>query len=184
MMEAPPSKSDRPGYIYAFYLQGIFNFVCWLFPTNYWELEQENREKRTDNETVFFKVGRAVNIPKRIDDWAKQCPSKTQILRGYWPFQTEESADGSTDSLLKGCLMPKDMGPLHHRVERLVHIELADLVMNRQYLQPDFPNMKIATESAFTVSCPNSPAGRQLLQRVKCSDCTFSLFETKDGLLT
>lgn len=137
-------------------------------------IEYLENDGRTHEETVFIKVGRTVDLPKRINDWAKQCPSKIQVLKDYWPFQTEESADGSTDSLLKGCLMPRDMGPLHHRVERLVHIELADLVMNQQYLRSGFPNLEVATESSFDVSCPNSPAGRQLLQSVKCSDCMFS----------
>lgn len=73
--------------------------------------------------------------------------------------------------------MPKDMGPFHHRVERFVHIELADLVMNRQYLQPEFPDINIATELGFPENSPHSPAGKQLLQRVVCSDCTFSCFE-------
>ena len=27
MMEAPPSEFDKPGYIYAFHLQGMFNLA-------------------------------------------------------------------------------------------------------------------------------------------------------------
>jgi hypothetical protein len=61
-------------------------------------------------------------------------------------------------------------------VERLVQIELADLVVHRQYLDPDFSDMNSSESSSFA-SFPNSTPGKQLLHRVKCSDCTFLLFE-------
>ena len=73
--------------------------------------------------------------------------------------------------------MPQHVGPFHHRVERLVQIELADLVVHRQYLDPNFTDLNNSSESASFVSFPHLTVGKQLLHRVKCSDCTFPLFE-------
>jgi hypothetical protein len=96
-------------------------------------------------------------------------------LRGYWPFPTQQSTNGSTgtESLIKGCYLPQHPGPFHHRMERLVQIELADLVVHRQYLDPHFTDLY---NSPSFVSFPHSTTEKQHLHRVKCSDCTFPLF--------
>lgn len=62
-----------------------------------------------DNNTpddVHLKVGRTVNLVKRMDQWAKQCESKEQVLRGFWP------GDGSADpsNLMKGRIKAGNPG--------------------------------------------------------------------------
>ena len=95
---------------------------------------------------VHLKVGRTVNLVKRMDQWSKQCESKEQVLRGYWP------GNGSADSsdLMKGRMKIGDPGPYCYRLERLVHLELADLVQNRPYLISGFPKLNSAPERETT----------------------------------
>ncbi|KAH0830323.1 hypothetical protein J3R83DRAFT_1694 [Lanmaoa asiatica] len=108
-MEKATSSADVPGYIYTFEIRD---------------------PKRPD--VIQLKVGRAVNLIKRLDQWDKQCGSKIQIPRGWWPGTVEDNGTGT--SLLKGNIKAGDPGPFCHRVERLVHIELADLSLHAPYL--------------------------------------------------
>lgn len=62
--------------------------------------------------TIKLKVGRAVNLVKRIDQWGKQCGSKEQVLRGFFPGNVEE--DGS--SLMKGRVQAGEKAPWCHRL--------------------------------------------------------------------
>lgn len=50
--------------------------------------------------TIKLKVGRAVNLVKRVDQWSKQCSSKEQVIRGWYPGTVE--ADENEKSLMKG----------------------------------------------------------------------------------
>jgi hypothetical protein len=129
------------------------------------ELEQNQEDK------VKLKVGRAVNLVKRIDQWGKQCGSKEQVLRGCWP---DEEDSASKRSLLKGVFMAGEKGSYCHRLERLVHLELADLSVNAPYLDPHFPKV---TES--NTSSPSATSGSDRVrksERLKkqskpCADC-------------
>jgi hypothetical protein len=130
---------------------------------------------------ILLKVGRTVNLVKRIDQWGKQCGSKEQILRGWWPG-TVENDDGDSaanGSLMKGRVKAGDKGPLCHRLERLVHLELADLAVNAPYLDPNFPNTKkhdigdgSVPSSAATKKPPGSPAAKRLPDK-PCLDCAI-----------
>lgn len=92
-----------------------------------------------DTSVVHLKVGRSANLVERIDEWAKQCGSKEQVLRGWWPGTIED--DDNESSLLRGCVNPGAKGICSHRLERLIHLELADLTTHTPYLKKGFPNM-------------------------------------------
>jgi len=64
---------------------------------------------------VKLKVGRAVNLTKRMDQWSKQCGSKEQVLRGFYPGGVD-AADLSETSLLKGRIQAGEKGPACHRL--------------------------------------------------------------------
>lgn len=81
-------------------------------------------------EPILLKVGRAVNLVKRLHQWDKQCESKEQVLRGWFPAQ-----EGEEESLMKGRVQTEGKGVWCHRLERLIHLELADLAVNTPYLQ-------------------------------------------------
>jgi hypothetical protein len=61
---------------------------------------------------VHLKVGRAINLVKRIDEWGKQCGSKEVILRGYWPGSEQDGV------MVKGMVSAGKKGKHCHRLER------------------------------------------------------------------
>ncbi|KAG2752066.1 hypothetical protein P692DRAFT_20830268 [Suillus brevipes Sb2] len=143
-MEKATSTSDVPGYIYTYEIRD---------------------PKRPD--VIQLKVGRAVNLTKRLDQWGKQCGSKVPIVRGWWPGTVEDESDddGTNGSLLTGNIKAGQPGPLCHRVERLVHIELADLVVHTPYLDSKFPNVDNSDTSPSTSGSPKKAAMKP------CFDC-------------
>ncbi|KAJ3534462.1 hypothetical protein NM688_g7134 [Phlebia brevispora] len=136
-MEKPVSKADEEGYIYTF------------------EILDDHAPQ------IYLKVGRANNVVRRIDEWSKQCGSKEQVLRGYWPTGLEPG-DGT---LMRGRMQPGKPGMWCHRLERLVHLELADLSVNTQYLHKEFPRASSAPSSK-----PNTTHNAR--RKVQCPDCS------------
>ncbi|TFL07792.1 hypothetical protein BDV98DRAFT_496114 [Pterulicium gracile] len=142
-MDKARSSSDRPGYIYTYEIRD------------------------PDNPgTVKLKVGRAVNLIKRIDEWGKQCGSKEQVLRGFYPGVVEDGLDGDdaggTFSLMKGRVRPGEKTSCCHRLERLIHLELNDLVTREVHLQPGWPSPPAADGA-------KSP--KKAAKKDKCADC-------------
>ena len=150
-MEKPRSRADVPGYIYTL----------------------EIRDPKTPTK-IHLKVGRAVNLVKRIDQWGKQCGSKEQVLRGWWPGTVEDD-EGGGPSLMKGRVKAGDKGPHCHRLERLVHLELADLAVNSPYLDADFQTI-YATKKQDESKDNGSASVKKPIQAIKlintpCTDC-------------
>lgn len=121
---------------------------------------------------VMIKVGRAVKLVKRLDQWSKQCTSKEVILRGWWPG-TVEHDEASSTSLLRGRVKAGEKGPLCHRLERLIHLELADLVVHAPYLDPGFPNPKV--EQKDPLSSTPGKAKKVRMPNTACIDCAYFL---------
>ncbi|CCM01715.1 uncharacterized protein FIBRA_03780 [Fibroporia radiculosa] len=119
-MQKPLSVADEPGYIYA---------LEYRVPG--------------DRDRVHYKVGRSYSLNQRTNQWDRQCGSKQQYLRGWWPGSIQ---DGEK-TIMKGCVDPGEPGPYCHRLERLIHLELADLVSNEQYLQSQFPDVMPALQA-------------------------------------
>ncbi len=111
----------------------------------------------TNTTHIAIKVGRATSLNKRIDQWSKQCTSKEQLLRGWWPGGVSDNT-----RLLKGIVDPGAKGKYCHRLERLIHLELADLSQNAQYLDKEFPDVTVDDKEQ------KKPA-------VPCVDCKCSL---------
>ncbi|THH27060.1 hypothetical protein EUX98_g7125 [Antrodiella citrinella] len=129
-MTSAPSDKETPGYIYTF------------------EIIDTNKTQ------VHFKVGRTVSLNKRIKEWSKQCGSKEQVLRGFWPGHSNDI------SLLMGTVNPGVPGPLNHKLERLIHLELADIMNNTPYLETSWPN-------SIRPPLPNE----KVVPREPCLDC-------------
>jgi hypothetical protein len=114
-----------------------------------------------------MKVGRTVKLTQRIHQWSKQCGSKEQVLRGFWPSPDGDGDDGDIgSSLLKGRVQAGPPGPCSHRLERLIHLELADLVANMPYQDSAWKDMGAGDEGS--VSPPRNI-------KSKCPDCTFRI---------
>lgn len=84
------------------------------FLRNFSKLNMPNHTDPEETEHFKLKVGRAVNLVKRVDQWEKQCGSREQVLRGYYPGAVEFN-DGGTRSLMKGRLSVGEAGPWCHR---------------------------------------------------------------------
>jgi len=115
---------------------------------------------------TLLKVGRTVNLTRRINQWSKQCRSKDQILRGWWPNGLSEDVG----SFMKGRVEAGDKGRWCHRLERLVHIELRDLAENAPYLDPDFPNSKLAENDTGSRKKRSGKSGKKT-DSERCPDC-------------
>lgn len=112
-MQKARSDSDVDGYIYTFEI---------LDPAS--------------PSVVHLKVGRATNLNRRMDQWSRQCGSHEQVLRGHWPG----GMDPDQASLVRGLIVAGEKGKWCHRLERLVHLELADLAAFAPYLDPGYPS--------------------------------------------
>ena len=104
-----------------------------------------------------------MNVGKRIDEWNKQCGSQVQVLRAFFP-DTEKGAGGGVPSVMKGRVRPGEPNPWCHRVERLIHLELGDLVTTEAYLDPEWPMGTSMKEDSATTQ-------KKMLRKVKCDDC-------------
>ncbi|KAF8654147.1 hypothetical protein AX16_003676 [Volvariella volvacea WC 439] len=142
-MEKARTQSDVPGYIYTF------------------EIREDS-----PSETIKLKVGRAVNLVKRIDQWGKQCGSKEQILRGWYPGTVEDGQDSSDVSLMKGRVKAGEKAAWCHRLERLIHIELTDLAANSTHLNPGWPRPRMTDDDADKRS-----SGTSIGNNKPCADC-------------
>jgi hypothetical protein len=137
-MHKAPSGADKPGYIYGFQIMD------------------------GDAGAVRLKVGRTANVQRRISQWGKQCGSHEHILRGYWPGALDAGAD-----IVKGRIRSGDPGPCAAKLERLVHLELADLVAYAPYQTRGWPDA-VADAPA---SAAGSPKKGARLVRSTCEDC-------------
>ncbi|KAJ5833516.1 hypothetical protein N7474_001827 [Penicillium riverlandense] len=98
--------------------------------------------------TVRLKIGRAINVHRRLTEWTRQCSNDLTLIR-YYPYSPSTSTTTPTpqQSPSSAWLSPSRHNhpqqrptssetltltsgrkvPHVHRVERLIHIELADL---------------------------------------------------------
>ncbi|EJD06126.1 uncharacterized protein FOMMEDRAFT_153503 [Fomitiporia mediterranea MF3/22] len=128
-MMKPPTKSDRPGYVYALEMRNA-------------DTQEDSSRNMPNSKPFVLKVGRTVDLDKRLRSWKKQCHNKEQLLCGWWPgtiadvnsnHNFDDDSVGKNDDgemcLIKGRVNPGEKGAFCHKLERLVHIELADLVV-------------------------------------------------------
>ncbi|KAL4955150.1 meiotically up-regulated gene 113-domain-containing protein [Aspergillus filifer] len=73
--------------------------------------------------TVRLKIGRTSNVTRRMNEWSKQCSNDLTLIR-YYPYAPNRGSDGGRAS---AKLQPGKKMPHVHRVERLIHLELAEM---------------------------------------------------------
>ena len=69
-------------------------------------------ESSQSRKTIMLKIGRAANVHRRLNQWTKQCNQNITLIR-YYPYASSAGA-------------PPRQVPHVHRVERLIHIEMAE----------------------------------------------------------
>ncbi|CAK7274320.1 hypothetical protein SEPCBS57363_006104 [Sporothrix epigloea] len=80
-----------------------------------------NDQAKSNPGTLLLKIGRAKNVQRRLNEWKRQCGYNLSLLR-YYPYIP--STGNSGFDAAGGCISPRMM-PHSHKVERLIHIELA-----------------------------------------------------------
>lgn len=139
----PVSPHDEEGYIYMF----------WLTDTSVSDLELESassllsdmpvstpngRRKsailqthasNSDKSKLLLKIGRASNVQRRMNEWARQCGYEISLIRFYPYIPTSQSRPSASTARIWPSTPEKV--PHAHRVERLIHIEIADLRVKR-----------------------------------------------------
>ncbi|KIV84950.1 hypothetical protein PV11_00695 [Exophiala sideris] len=78
----------------------------------------QHRGLAQEQRTITLKIGRAANVHRRMSQWTKQCGQNITLIR-YYPYTKTADSTGSKAS-------PARKVPHVHRVERLVHLELAE----------------------------------------------------------
>ncbi|KAI9677397.1 MAG: hypothetical protein M1817_006350 [Caeruleum heppii] len=137
----PLSNSDEEGYIYMFWLTDSNTTppeaenVAQLLDTPRKGTPKEHRRRSSgvtvptardfasgaraqeQNSKILLKIGRTTNIQRRLSEWSKQCDHTLSLLR-YYPYTSSSSP-----------LPASPVRKVSHvsRVERLIHLELADL---------------------------------------------------------
>jgi hypothetical protein len=80
-----------------------------------------------DRDTILLKIGRANNVHRRMNEWTRQCGYSLSLVR-YYPYVPSSSPLPSS-SPPKATPHPSSPTvrkvPHAHRVERLIHLELA-----------------------------------------------------------
>ena len=161
-MGKAPSDSDEAGYIYAFEIRGKRSRSFEISLMCSWSSDLENPN------VLHLKVGRAKTLNARLSKWDKQCGSKEQVLYGWWP----EGMRRDAADLFKGRVNPGERAKFSHRLERLIQLELADLVMTRIYLRPGWPTLEMEDDDEDA----NSGSGFSRASVIKsmgtpCTDC-------------
>jgi hypothetical protein len=74
-----------------------------------------SRSKKPEKKKILLKIGRATNVQRRLNEWNRQCGYDLSLVR-YYPYVPSG----------RPAVTPRKM-PHSHKVERLIHIELAGL---------------------------------------------------------
>ncbi|KAL5528974.1 hypothetical protein ACEPAG_4948 [Sanghuangporus baumii] len=105
-MMKPPGVRDVPGFIYAF------------------QIRSPNR--------FSVKVGRtSKDLKTRLDEWKEACPATEQNLIGWWPGNIMDKNFRKKPAYSR--LEPGPKGVYTQKLERLIHLELADLALKDLY---------------------------------------------------
>ncbi|KAI9807402.1 MAG: hypothetical protein M1833_000147 [Piccolia ochrophora] len=150
-LEKPLSASDEKGYIYMFWLTDAAargtpsdeTVSALLTPSS--KIERPPGQRRVsellrdyatnpgesgcsdDDDRILLKIGRASNVQRRMNEWTRQCGYNLSVLRFYPHVPTSILQASSSSHLSAGSTPPPSPRkvPFVHRVERLIHIELA-----------------------------------------------------------
>ena len=117
-MQAPPSQSDRRGYIYALAIEGNRNQLIQYVGISLTLVLDPTAHKSGDG--PILKVGREDTLGERVKFWSKH-------YRGQ-----------SVRHLFTGDRAKAMKVPMYKKVERLILMEMEDLMQHKAYLDPNF----------------------------------------------
>ncbi len=87
-----------------------------------------------EKDTILLKIGRANNVHRRMNEWTRQCGYSLSLVR-YYPYVSSSTPSPQPSPAQSRRQSNANSGPASdgvrkvphaHRVERLIHLELAD----------------------------------------------------------
>ena len=98
---------------------------------NYKATTSTPKQNLTGKNTILLKIGRASNVQRRMNEWTRQCNHNLSLIR-YYPYfpSAPTSPPASPSGPATSSPAPRKV-PHAHRVERLIHIELAEKRVKR-----------------------------------------------------
>jgi hypothetical protein len=131
-MSEQPSKTDAPGYIYIFWqtdveqtddeTSAVASIISapkldrglerqeTILQRRFFQTSANTPLPETERRMVFLKIGRAVNVHQRLNQWKKQCGYEISLLRSY-PYASKSKEQAK-------------QVPNVVKVERLIHLHL------------------------------------------------------------
>ncbi|KAL8648265.1 MAG: hypothetical protein Q9210_005089 [Variospora velana] len=88
---------------------------------------QANNDPSPSN-NILLKIGRASNVQRRMNEWTRQCGYSLTLIR-YYPYLPSSTPSSSSTAQPRQA-SPRKV-PHAHRVERLIHLELAEKRVQR-----------------------------------------------------
>ena len=89
-----------------------------------------NKNASSKSKTMLLKIGRASNVQRRMNEWNRQCGYKLSLIRFYPYLPTSPMPSRPNTSPPASPSAPQKV-PHAHRVERLIHLELAERRVKR-----------------------------------------------------
>ncbi|MCJ1230192.1 hypothetical protein MMC12_006864 [Toensbergia leucococca] len=139
-----PPKTPHQNIRTSFLLQNPNNAT----PSSSPRTTNRDRQVSSDNNTtILLKIGRASNVQRRLNEWSRQCNHDLHLLR-YYPYIPTSSSPipspspflspsfphtpilPTTSSSSPSSPLPRKVSHVS-RVERLIHIELAEMRVKR-----------------------------------------------------
>lgn len=135
----PLSAQEEPGYIYIFWLSSssspsfttatspatLINGSSPASPSTHSHSPRGGTATRTN--TILLKIGRAANVQRRMNQWTRQCGYEVSVVR-FYPYTSTSTSPFTSPPPSKGKVEEEQPRPVphSHKVERLIHLELAE----------------------------------------------------------
>ncbi len=128
----PLSPHDEEGFIYIFWLTDGTREPPDVETASSLIADDVGTASPKTTSTTLLKIGRASNVQRRLNEWTRQCGHNLSLIRCY-PYPARSIPRTATNSCAASpsrIIPPPASSPLKvphaHRVERLIHLELAD----------------------------------------------------------
>lgn len=145
----PVSPHDEEGYIYMFWLtddtiaapdvqaaSSLLSHGASRIPnggrkSDVLAQSPNNKNASSKSKTMLLKIGRASNVQRRMNEWNRQCGYKLSLIRFYPYLSTSPLPSRPNTSSPPASPAAPQKVPHAHRVERLIHLELAEQRVKR-----------------------------------------------------
>ncbi|CAF9904414.1 hypothetical protein IMSHALPRED_000043 [Imshaugia aleurites] len=144
----PVSPHDEEGYIYMFWLtdnaldapdsqvassllsDGAASTPNGRRKSDVLAQTTNNKNASSKPKTMLLKIGRASNVQRRLNEWNRQCGYNLTLVR-FYPYLPSSPLSSKPNAPPPASPSAPHKVPHAHRVERLIHLELAERRVKR-----------------------------------------------------